>query len=255
MHMLAGRSFNDQIKGDENNYVVNEKAAKLMGMTVENAVGQKITSKGHEGLIIGVVKDFNFKPVQQPIEPLIMKHTNNGGYLVLRSSPANIQALIVKLRSIYQHVYPNAPFAYGFVDQDLSKLYVAEQRMGTLFNTFSLLSIPVSCPGLFGLATFATQRRIKEIGVRRVLGAGVWGIVVMLMQDFVRLVALSLLIAFPLAWYAMNKWLSSYAYRVELSWWIFAGAGLLAIVIAVLTVTYQSVRAALNNPVKSLRTD
>lgn len=255
MHMLAGRSFDDRAKGDENNYVLNEKAVRVMGMTAENAVGQKISSKGHKGLVIGVVRDFNFKPVQQPIEPLIMKHTNNGGYLVLRARPANVLALIVKLRSIFQHVYPNAPFAYGFVDEDLSKLYVAEQRMGVLFNTFSVISILVSCLGLFGLATFATQRRIKEIGVRRVLGAGVGRIVTMLMQDFVKLVALSLFIGFPLAWYAMEKWLSGYAYRIELNWWMFAAAGFLAMVIAVLTVSYQSVRAALNNPVKSLRTD
>jgi putative ABC transport system permease protein len=255
MHMLAGRSFNYQAKSDENNYLINQKAAKLMGMSAENAVGKKISSKGHEGLIIGVVKDFNFKPIQQPIEPLIMKHTKNGGYLVLRSDPANVQALIVKLRSIFQHVYPNAPFTYGFVDQDLSKLYVAEQRMGLLFNTFSVISILVSCLGLFGLATFATQRRIKEIGIRRVLGAGVQGIVVMLMQDFVRLVALSLFIGFPLAWYGMNKWLSNYAYRIDLNWWIFAIAGSLAIVIAVLTVSYQAFRAALSNPVKSLKMD
>lgn len=255
MHLLTGRSFNDQTKVDENNYVLNEKAVSLMGMTAENAVGKKISSNGNEGFIIGVVKDFNFKPVQQPIEPLIMKHTNNGGYLVLRSGPADVQALILKLRSIFQRIYPNTPFAYGFVDEDLAKLYTAEQRMGAIFNTFSVISILVSCLGLFGLATFATQRRIKEIGVRRILGAGVWGIVIMLMKDFIKLVTLSLIIGCPLAWFVMNKWLTAYAYRVELEWWMFASAGILAITIALITVSYQSINAALNNPVKSLRTD
>ncbi|MFD0764382.1 ABC transporter permease [Mucilaginibacter lutimaris] len=255
MHMLAGRSFDDNVDGDQANYVLNEKAVLLMGFTTETAVGQKISSKGHEGIIIGVVKDFNFKPVQQPIEPLIMKHTNNGGYLVLRSRPENVETLLPKLRSIFQKVYPNAPFSFGFVDEDLSKLYLAEQRICALFNTFSIISIVISCLGLFGLAAFATQRRVKEIGVRRVLGASVSGITVMLMKDFVRLVALSLLIGFPLAWYAMHHWLNSYAYRIQLSWWIFAGAGLIAIFIAVVTVAYQSVKAALCNPVKSLRID
>jgi len=255
MHFLAGRSFDDQAKGDEANYILNEKAVKIMGMTATTAIGQKISSKGHEGVIIGVVKDFNFKPVQQPIEPLIMKHTNRGGYLVLRTSPANIQNVIGKLKEIFQGVYPDAPYSYGFVDQDLSKLYVAEQRMGMLFNTFSVISIIVSCLGLFGLATFATQRRIKEIGVRRVLGAGISGIVFMLVKDFVKLVALSLIIAFPVAWYVMNNWLSNYAYRIELNWWMFATSGITAIIIALLTISYQSVKAALNNPVQSLRNE
>ncbi len=255
MHLLAGRSFNDQIQGDEGNYVLNEKAVKLMGFTAANAVGKKISSKGHEGSIIGVVKDFNFKPVQQPIEPLIMKHTNNGGYLILRTNQAKLQAVIIKLKEIFQKVYPNAPFDYGFVDQDLSKMYISEQRMVTLFNTFSTISIAISCLGLFGLTTFATQRRIKEIGIRRVLGAGVLRVVSMLMKDFVKLVFLSLLIAFPVAWYAMNRWLGNYAYRVELNWWIFATAGVIAIVIALLTISYQSVKAAVTNPVKSLRSE
>lgn len=255
MHLLSGRGFDEQAQGDDNNYMVNEKAVKLMGMTVENAVGKTISSKGHSGLIIGVVKDFNFKPVQQPIEPLIMKHTNNGGYLVLRAQPMNVQALIVKLRSVFQQVYPSAPFSYGFVDEDISKLYLSEQRMGALFNAFSVISILISCLGLFGLATFATQRRIKEIGVRRVLGAGVWRIVLMLMRDFVRLIILSFVIGFPFAWYAMNKWLNTYAYRIDLTWWMFAIAGCLAMFIAVLTVSYQSVRAAMNNPIQSLKTE
>lgn len=255
MHLLAGRSFDDQIKDDESNYVLNEKAVKLMGFTAANAVGQKISSKGHEGSIIGVVRDFNFKPVQQPIEPLIMKHTNNGGFLIIRTNQARLQPVIIKLKEIFQKVYPNAPFAYGFVDQDLSKLYISEQRMGTLFNTFSAISIAISCLGLFGLATFATQRRIKEIGVRRVLGAGVLRVVTMLMKDFVKLVLFSLLIAFPVAWYAMDRWLGNYAYRVELNWWIFATAGVAALIIALLTISFQSVKAALTNPVKSLRND
>ena len=255
MHLLTGRGFDKQIKEDESNYLVNEKAAKLMGFTASNAVGQKISSKGHEGYIIGVVKDFNFKPVQQPIEPLIMKQTNNGGYLVLRTNQVRLQPVVAKLREIFDQIYPTAPFAYGFVDQDLSKLYIGEQRMGVLFNTFSIVSIIVSCLGLFGLATFATQRRIKEIGVRRVLGAGVFNVVGILIKDFVKLVLLSLTIAFPVAWYAMDNWLSNYAFRVQLNWWIFAIAGSLAIIVALLTISYQSVKAALSNPVRSLRAD
>lgn len=255
MHLLAGRSFDDQIPSDDNNYVLNERAVKQMGMTTANAIGQKISSNGHEGYIIGVVKDFNFKPVQQPIEPLIMKHTNQGGYLVLRTTPQKPQPFITMLKEVFKDVYPNAPFTYGFVDEDLSKMYLAEQRMEILLNTFSIISIIISCLGLFGLAAFATQRRIKEIGVRRVLGASVLGLTGMLMKDFVKLVVLSLVIAFPVAWYGMNNWLNNYAYRIELNWWIFAAAGVAAIATALLTISYQSIKAALSNPVQCLRTE
>lgn len=255
MQMLSGRVFDEQVKDDENNYILNETAVKLMGMTKANAVGQKISSNGQQGMVIGVVKDFNFKSIHQPIEPLLVKQTNRGGFVVLRTQPQNTQATISQLKTIFQDIYPNSPFSYGFVDQDLDKLYTSEQRMGTLFNVFSIISIIVSCLGLFGLATFATQRRIKEIGIRRVMGAKAAGIVAMLVKDFVKLVTLSLVIAFPIAWYVMNNWLSNYAYRIQISWWVFAVSGMAAIIIAFLTISYQSVKAALNNPVKSLRTE
>jgi putative ABC transport system permease protein len=255
MQMLSGRVFDEQLKDDENNYILNETAAKLMGMTASSAIGQKISSNGHKGMVIGVVKDFNFKSIHQPIEPLVVKQTNRGGFIVLRTKPENTQATINKLKVVFQNIYPNSPFNYGFVDADLDKLYVSEQRMGALFNVFSVISIIVSCLGLFGLATFATQRRIKEIGIRRVMGAKAMGIVAMLVKDFVRLVTLSLVIAFPIAWYAMNNWLNNYAYRIQISWWVFAVSGIAAILIAFLTISYQSVKAALNNPVKSLRTE
>ncbi len=255
IRLAAGRGFNDNIKADANNYVLNETAVKIMGMTPASAIGQKISFNDNPGEVIGVVKDFNFKPVQQRIGPLILRYTNRGGFVVIRTSPANIQQAIAKLKVVFQKVYPDFPFSYGFVDQDLAKLYVAEQQMGKLFNVFSIISIIVSCLGLFGLATFATQKRLKEISVRRVLGASAAGIVAMLAKDFVKPVAAALLIAFPVAWWAMSKWLDSYVYRIHISWWMFALAGIMAIVIAFLTKSYQSVQAALTNPVESLRSE
>ena len=255
IHLLAGRGFNDNNKTDAANYVVNETAAKIMGFTAETAVGQNIAMNGNPGQIIGVVKDFNFKPVQQTIEPLVLRYTKQGGFVVIRTSPANMQQIISRLKAVFQNVYPNFPFSYGFVDQDLSKLYLTEQRMSKLFNVFSVVSIIVSCLGLFGLATFATQKRLKEISVRRVLGASASGIVTMLTKDFVKPVAIALLIAFPVASWAMNKWLENYVYRIALSWWMFAVAGIAAVVIAFLTISYQSVKAALANPVDSLRSE
>ncbi len=255
IRLAAGRGFNDDYKSDASNYVLNETAAKLMGFTATSAVGQNIAMNGRPGTVIGVVKDFNFKPVKQTIEPLVLRYTKQGGFVVIRTSPANIQHIVTQLKATFQDVYPNFPFSYGFVDQDLSRLYIAEQRMSKLFNVFSIISIIVSCLGLFGLATFATQKRLKEISVRRVLGASAAGIVTMLTKDFVKPVAVALLIAFPVAAWAMNKWLESYVYRISVSWWMFAIAGLAAVVIAFLTISYQSVKAALANPVDSLRSE
>jgi len=255
IRLAAGRGFNDNYKSDESNYVLNETAAKLMGFTAATAVGKNIEMNSRPGTVIGVVKDFNFKPVQQTIEPLVLRYTKQGGFVVIRTSPAKMQPIINQLKTAFQNVYPNFPFSYGFVDQDLSRLYVAEQRMSKLFNIFSIISIIVSCLGLFGLATFATQKRLKEISVRRVLGASAAGIVTMLTKDFVKPVAVALIIAFPVASWAMNKWLESYVYRISLSWWMFALAGFAAVVIAFLTISYQSVKAALTNPVDSLRSE
>jgi putative ABC transport system permease protein len=253
MHLLTGRTYDEHNKTDENNYLLNEKALRVMGMNATSAIGQQISSNGHLGTVIGVVRDFNFKPVQQPIEPLIIRHTTRAGYVVLRTSPENIQRTITNLKAVFQSLYPNYPFEYGFVDQDLNRLYVSEQRVGKLFNTFSVISIIISCLGLFGLATFATQKRLKEIGVRRVLGATAPGIVTMLAKDFIGLVTLSLLIAFPVAYWAMNQWLNSYVYRIQITWWMFALAGAMSIIIAILTISYQSIHASLTNPVKILR--
>ncbi|PSL23381.1 ABC transporter permease [Chitinophaga ginsengisoli] len=255
MHLVAGRFFSKDMKGDDTTYVVNETALKALHLMPSEAIGQEITLNDAKGAIIGVVKDFNFKPIQQPVEPLIMKDNFAGGYVVMRTTPGNMPAIIAAIKKVFEKVYGDYPFSYGFVDEDLQKMYLAEQRMGKLFNIFSVLSIIISCLGLFGLATFATQQRFKEIGVRKVLGASEAGIVAMLTKDFIRLVALALGIAFPVAWWAMNKWLDNFFYRINIGWWMFALAGCVALVIALLTVSYQSVKAAVANPIKSLRTE
>jgi len=184
MHIIAGRFFSKDFKGDDSNYVVNETALKAMNMTPATAIGKKITLNERDGTITRVVKDFNFKPVQQPVEPLVMRNNFAGGYLVMRTTPHNIQNIIAEIKKVFGKVYTDYPFSYGFVNEDLAKLYQAEQRMGKLFNIFSVLSIIISCLGLFGLATFATQKRIKEIGVRKVLGSSEAGIVALLSKRF-----------------------------------------------------------------------
>jgi putative ABC transport system permease protein len=257
MQMAAGRFFSKDFGSDNNGYVVNETALKTMKLNANNAIGKiiSISLEDKEVPIIGVVKDFNFKPLNQPIEPLVMKTNFGGGYVVMRTTPANIQRVIASLEKSFHNVYGDYPFSYGFVNEDLSKLYITEQRMGSLFNIFSVLSIVISCLGLLGLATFATQRRIKEIGVRKVLGAGEAGIVALLSKDFIKLVAIALIVAFPVAWWVMNKWLDKFAYHINIAWWIFVAAGLGALFIALFTVSFQAIKAAMANPVKSLRTE
>jgi putative ABC transport system permease protein len=174
---------------------------------------------------------------------------------VIRTTPASIQKVIASLQKTFHNVYGDYPFSYGFVNDDLSKLYATEQRMEKLFNVFSILSIVISCLGLFGLATFAAQQRIKEIGVRKVLGANEAGIVALLSKDFIKLVLLSFLIAFPIAWWALNQWLQGFAYRININWEVFAIAGFSALFIALLTVSFQAIKAAMANTVKSLRTE
>ena len=255
MKMVAGHFFSRDFKGGDSAFVVNETAVMAMKMDPSNAVGRMITINGREGAIMGIVKDFNFKPVFHRIEPLVMRRKQSGDFLVIRTAPAASQKTLATVKGCFQKIYGENPFSYGFVDQDLDHLYAAETRMGTLFNIFSVLSIVISCLGLFGLATFATQRRTKEIGVRKVLGAGEAGIVALLAKEFLRLVAIALLIAFPIAWYAMNQWLQGFVYKENISVWVFVGAGVAAILVAFATVSFQTIKAAMANPVRSLRSE
>lgn len=255
MQMAAGRFFSKDFGDNDTGYVVNETALKAMRLNLHDAIGKmiSISLEDKEVPIIGVVKDFNFKPVQQPIEPLVMKTNFGGGYVVMRTTPANIQKVIKTLQKSFKNVYGDYPFTYGFINNDLERLYIIEVRMEKLFNIFSILSIVISCLGLFGLATFATQQRIKEIGIRKVLGASEAGIMALLSKDFIQLVAISFLIAFPVGWWTMNKWLQSFAYRINISWWLFALVGLMAMMLAFFTISFQTIKAAMTNPVKNLR--
>ncbi|HEY4289355.1 MAG TPA: ABC transporter permease [Puia sp.] len=255
MKMVAGHFFSRDYKGGDSAFVVNETAVRAMKMDPENAVGRIIHVSGRDGVIMGIVKDFNFKPVFHRIEPLVMRRKESGDFLVIRTAPGSFQKTLATVKSCFQRIYGENPFTYGFVDQDLDHLYTAESRMSRLFNVFSALSIIISCLGLFGLATFSTQRRTKEIGVRKVLGAGEAGIVALLAKEFLRLVALSLLVAFPVAWYVMNQWLRGFVYRVNISAWVFVAAGVAALLVAFVTVSYQTIRAAMANPTRSLRSE
>ena len=247
--------FLRHLKGDSSNYIVNEKALQVMGMTVANAVGKPLSFQGNKGTIIGVVKDFNFKPIQQSIEPLVLCLNRYGGTVVIRASPGNTEATIKALEKISRQLNPAYPFSYNFLDKDLANLYKGEQRLGSLFNIFAILAIFISCMGLYGLSAFMAEQRTKEIGVRKVLGASVFNIVFLLSTNFTRLILIAMVIAIPLSWFAINSWLDGFAYRIHVSWIIFLVASLTALFIAWATVSYESVKAAIANPVRSLRTE
>jgi putative ABC transport system permease protein len=253
--LLAGRGFAREFRDDTVSWVLNEKALEVIGLKADEAVGKPFRFWDWQGTIVGVVKDFNFKPIHQPVEPMVLRLNSGWGYLVVRTKPGQLNAAIADLGQIWQKLNPAYPFAYDFLDQDLSRLYRAEERMSTIFNAFALLAIFISCLGLYGLAAFTAEQRTKEISIRKVLGASVANIMGLLSKDFVKLVLIAIVIATPLAWYGMSQWLEDFAYRIDLEWWLFGVAGLMALLIALLTVSFQSVKAALMNPVKSLRSE
>jgi putative ABC transport system permease protein len=207
--------------------------------------------------VIGVVKDFNAGSLRYTTEPLVMRYSKYGGQFIFRIKSANIPQLITEIESRYHSFdqMSSQPFIYSFLDEDFNNLYKGEQRTGSMFTTFAALAIFIACLGLFGLAVYSAEQRTKEIGIRKVLGASVNGIISLLSKDFIRLVMVSILIATPIAWWAMNKWLQSFAYRINISWWIFIVAGFTALFIALITVSLQAIKAAVANPVDSLRSE
>jgi predicted permease len=253
--MLNGRGFSKEYKGDSSNYVINETAMRLMRMNEDNAVGKPLTFNGKKGTIVGVVKDFNFKSLQYTIEPLVLRLNQWGGLVVVRTQPGNTEATIKSLQEINHKLNPSYPFTYSFLDKDLDNLYRGEQQTGRIFNLFAILAIFISCLGLYGLSAFMAEQRTREIGVRKVLGASVFSIVQLLSGSFTKLIIIAMAIAIPLSWFAINNWLKSFAYRIEIGWLIFVVASIAALLIAWITVSYESIKAAVASPVKSLRTD
>ncbi len=261
---VAGRDFSRQYASDSLGMVINEAAAKYMGLT--NPVGELVTWNWWENnrpplhyRILGVVKDMVMESPYQPIVPtvfFIKGHNGSVSWITIRINPgvATSDAL-PKIEGVFRKLIPSVPFEYTFVDQDYAVKFAAEERIGTLAGFFASLAILISCLGLFGLASFTAEQRTKEIGIRKVLGATVYNLWALLSKDFVRLVVVSFLVAMPLAWYFMNQWLQRYEYRTTISWWIFAVAGSGALLVTLLTVSYQAIKAALANPVKSLRSE
>ncbi|MGO4291673.1 FtsX-like permease family protein [Chitinophaga sp. RAB17] len=255
LQMLDGRDFSRDFGNDSGSYILNEAAIKKIGYT--NPIGQPFTLGNVQGKIIGVLKDFHFTSMHDAIAPLVIRldeHPKWGNILV-RIEAGKTKTVLAGLAGICKNVNPNFPFTYQFSDQEYAKLYRSEEMVSQLCNYFAFLAIFISCLGLFGLAMFTAAQRTKEIGVRKVLGASESNIFVLLSSSFLQPVILSMALAFPLAWFAMSQWLKHFAYKIDLDWWIFGLAGVVTIFIALLTVSFQSIRAALVNPVKSLKSE
>ena len=257
IELSQGRFFSQEFSTDANQaFVINETAVKTMGL--DSPVGKNFQLWGQQGKIIGVVKDFHFQSLHNNIEPLLLWmntdfNYNGFGYLTVRIKSADMANTINYIKSVWRKHSPDYPFTYKFYDETLAAQYSAEQRIGKLFNGFTLLAIIISCLGLLGLISFVTEQKTKEIGIRKVLGASIPILIRMLLKDFAVWIVLANLIAWPVAFYVMNKWLQNFAYRINLTIWPFLLAGLAALVIALLTVSWQAIRAATANPVEALR--
>ncbi|HTI61810.1 ABC transporter permease [Mucilaginibacter sp.] len=250
--VIEGRWFNTS-KADEHNVLLNETAVKLLHLP-KPLIGQRFMHQGDTGVIVGVVKDFHYKSLHEKIGPMVISNTGGTGFYV-KTAPRNAAGAIAATQKVWRRFFPDAPFEYDFLDDSYNNLYKTEQQSSLLITLFASIAIVVSALGLLGLAAFAAEQKVKEIGIRKVLGASMQHIVSLLSMDFIKMVLVASVIAFPIAWWAMNKWLQGFAYKISLSWWIFISAAGTALVIALITVSYQAIKAALANPVKSLRSE
>ena len=253
---IQGRDFDlKQFPTDSNGIILNESALKVMKF--KNPIGQIIKDNGVQWHVVGVIKDFILQSPYQPTRPMLIYGANAWFQtMLIKFNDKNSTAANLKnAEAIFKKYNPEYPFEYKFVDEEYTKKFEDEQRLSTLSTIFAILTIFISCLGLFGLATYMAENRIKEIGVRKVLGASVTSVTTLLSKDFLKLVIISFVIAAPIAWWAMHFWLQNYEYRTSIQWWVFVMAGVLSVIIALLTVSYQAIKAALSNPVKSLRTE
>lgn len=260
IQMATGRNFSKEFTTDSTGIILNETAARALGWNNETALNKIIIRQNSDRgnntpfHVIGVVKNFNFKSLHESISPLMMSLQPEGG-LIFKAKTKDIAGLLAAMKTKWDSYQTGEPFTYSFLDDLFEKTYATEQKTSTILNIFAVVTIIVACLGLFGLVTYTVEQKTKEIGIRKVLGASVSQVSAMVSKEFIRLVLIACLIAFPLAWYGMHKWLQDFAYRVNISWTVFAVAALVALAIALLTVGFKAVRAALSNPVKSLRTE
>ena len=256
--MLAGRNFSKDFTTDTSSFIINEAAVKAMGLASnQDAIGKTFSYGGQGGKLIGVFQDFNFESLHQRVVPivLLMSTTPNGYGRISVKVSGDMQPVLAHIEATWKRFLPDTPFDYTFLDDRFADLYKSEQRQQSIFTLFSCIAIFIACLGLFGLSAFTITQRVKEIGIRKVLGASVGSIVSLISKEFLLLVIIASIIAFPIAWYAMSSWLQDFAYRVNIGWWVFIFSAIIALLIAFATISIQAVKAAIANPVKSLRTE
>ena len=253
LQLSEGRAFSRQFAADSNSVIFNETAVAAMGL--KNPVGTIVNMWGKKKLIVGVVKDFHFESLYKSIGPFFIRYSNDNQNLVVKINAGQQEAAINRLKALYKKFNLGLDLEYSFLDEDYNKLYAAEQRVSVLSRYFAALAIIISCLGLFGLAAFTAQKRQKEIGIRKVVGASVKQIVLLLTKDFLALVLLAVIIAFPLAWLLMNQWLLKFSDRISMGAGLFSTAAIAVLLITIITISVQSIKAAVSNPVKSLRTE
>jgi putative ABC transport system permease protein len=252
LQMVAGRNFTGS-KADSTHFILNEAAVRQTGL--KDPIGKHFKLWQTDGIIVGVVKDFNYASLKKQVEPVVFSYEKTLNTVTVKTTSKGAAAAVSAAKAIWHSYGSEYPFAYTFLDADFDALYRADQRTGKLFNLFSLVSVLISCLGLFGLATYTAQVKTKEMGIRKTLGASVVQLTALLAKEFMQLVLVAFVIASPLAWFAMHYWLQNYSYRIDIGWWIFVLAGAIAIAIALITVGYQAISTARANPVKSLRAD
>jgi putative ABC transport system permease protein len=256
--MVAGRSFSEQYAADTTeSMLINETALRKLGFSsAAEAIGVKVDMYPKDAKVIGVYKDFHFQSLQKAVEPLAMRILpRNFRLLSIQIESLNVRQTVEAIEKEWKQLVPERPMEFTFLDESFNKQYDSEIKFAQVFSVFTTIAIIIACLGLFGLALFSVQQRTKEIGIRKVLGASIVNIGAMLSKDFIVLVVVAILVASPIGWYAMNRWLQDFEYRISISWWIFILAGVAAIMIAVLTICYHTIKAGMANPVTSLRTE
>ena len=253
LKLVAGNNFSGAVT-DSLRFILNETAVREAG--IKDPVGKPFRLYKHKGTIVGVVKDFHFASMKQKIEPAVFFYEpSSSNILFVKTTGREASKAIAGAQAVWDHFDAATPFSYTFLNETFDRLYKSERQTGSLLNAFAIVAIFISCLGLLGLATYTAQVRTREIGVRKVLGAGVGGIVTLLAKDFIRLVLIAIIIATPMSWYLMNKWLNDFAYRINIGWIVFVISGMTAILVAIVTISFQAIKTAIANPVKSLRTE
>ena len=257
LKLVAGRNFSKDFKTDQKGVLLNEKAAQLMGFNDYNkAVNESFFSAGDTVKLLGIVSNYHHQGLQKAIDPMIFRlRPNSRDAYSIKIESHNIQATVASLQKIWNKYFPADPFDYFFLDDYFSQQYNADQLFGKIFGLFAFLAILIACFGLLGLSAYNVLQRTKEIGIRKILGASTQNLLFLLSKDFLLLVLLAFVIATPVAWWVMHNWLQGFAYRVDIYWWVFAAAGIISVLIALITISFQALKAAIANPVKSLRTE